>query len=109
MLLLLGSPLSTDFPEDYPLTDEYIDIRQEDLASSMCTCTDYVNENGVGNCTGEGEKRFNNEPVCYVSLPSNCPDIKISTTDGGKFLSAMACKTTNYLLNSINPRILGEA
>ena len=97
IVLLLGSPLNTGNREE---------------VVSACTCTDYVNKNGVGNCK-KGETRFNNEDVCYVSLPSTCPDLKKSQTDSSKFLSAVACQTrsdkTNSFLGWINPRISGSA
>ena len=105
--------MDTDTPDKYPLGDEYINIHQnndddEDInirpGNDDCTCIDYVNKNGVGNCQGKGEKRFHNVHVCYVSLPSNCPDLKISKTDANKFLSAVACNTNkkrNFHPNSV--------
>ena len=69
----------------------YIDLRQE---ANSCTCIDHLNKNGIGNCR-TGEKRFPNEVVCYVALPSSCPDLKKSNTDKGKFLSAFPCKNHN--------------
>ena len=69
----------------------YIDLRQEAIS---CTCIDHLNKNGIGNCQ-TGEKRFPNEVVCYVALPSSCPDLKKSNTDKGKFLSALPCKNHN--------------
>lgn len=94
------SLLPTDVDDDYDVKDEFIDIRQDTFP---CTCIAHVNKYGVGNCK-MGEKRFNNENVCYVSLPSSCSDLKNSNTDAGKFLSAVACETnrkSNDLPNSI--------
>ena len=61
---------------------------------------DFVNKNGIGNCQ-MGEKRFYNRNVCYVSLPSSCPDLKNSSTDAGKFLSAIACQKSNVETNDL--------
>jgi len=55
-----------------------------------CICTKLVNEEGFGNCN----KRFlplGNRTVCYVSMPSNCPDLFSSETIPGRKLSAQAC------------------
>jgi len=78
----------TDGEHLHQLDDDVIDIQ---LNTSPCACIDFVNKNGIGNCQ-MGEKRFYNENVCYVSLPSSCPDLKNSSTDAGKFLSAIACQ-----------------
>ena len=55
-----------------------------------CSCTEYLNQNGVGRCQtntwGHGN-RYN----CYVRLPSNCTDLVNSSTDPGEKLSAEAC------------------
>ena len=56
-----------------------------------CTCSDYINESGFGNCT----KLFSplrNQKVCYVNLPSSCSDEVDSRTNPGKKLSAEACQ-----------------
>ena len=82
--------------------DDFIDTRP---TTFPCTCIDYVNKNGVGNCTKNWrENRFDGKNVCYVALPSSCEDLKNSNTDAGKFLSAVACQQnekTNHLPNSI--------
>ena len=73
--------------------DDIIDTRPDIFP---CTCIEYINKNGVGNCTKSWqENRFNNQNVCYVALPSSCPDLKNSRTDAGKFLSAVACHGSN--------------
>jgi hypothetical protein len=97
-LLLLGTPTVSDDRYEYPLMDDIIDTRP---TTFPCTCIDYVNKNGVGNCTQNWrENRFDGENVCYVALPSSCGDLKNSRTDAGKFLSAVACQQnekTNHL------------
>ena len=107
----IGTPfLITHLNEDSDDGKDYIDIRQETITADdleddkdyielrqeaiTCTCIDYLNKNGIGNCQ-TGEKRFPNEVVCYVALPSSCPDLKKSNTDKGKFLSAFPCKNYN--------------
>ena len=107
----IGTPLlNTHINEDSDDGKDYIDIRQETISADDwednkghidtlqetfgCTCIDHLNKNGIGNCQA-GEKRFQNEIVCYVALPSSCPDLKKSNTDKGKFLSALPCKNHN--------------
>ena len=102
--------LNTHVADDLEDDQDYIDIRQETITADdleddkeyndlrqeaiSCTCIDYLNKNGIGNCQTV-EKRFPNEVVCYVALPSSCPDLKKSNTDKGKFLSALPCKHDN--------------
>jgi len=56
-----------------------------------CSCTDYVNKNGYGQCKKSHPKQFYNEVSCYVNLPTTCTDIIQSRTDRGKWLSHEAC------------------
>ena len=57
-----------------------------------CKCKDLVNRNRVGNCQGRKPSQFNGQHfTCYVHLPSNCSDLKSSTTNPGEKLSAEAC------------------
>jgi len=56
-----------------------------------CSCTDYVNKNGFGQCKKSHPKQFYNEVSCYVNLPTTCTDIIQSRTDRGKWLSHEAC------------------
>ena len=58
-----------------------------------CSCTNYVNKYGFGNCTILDLKphKFHGKKVCYVDPPSNCPDLRGSVTNKGKKLSAIAC------------------
>ena len=98
-LHFLGSPLLTDVENDRQVKDEDA-VTQQD--TKQCKCTTYVNKYGVGNCE-MNEKRFEkNENVCYVSLPSSCPDLKKSNTDAGKFLSAVACRTNEKINDHLN-------
>ena len=107
----IGTPLlNTHLNQDLDDNKDDIDIRQGTISADNlegnkdhidtlqetfgCTCIDHLNKNGIGNCQA-GEKRFQNEIVCYVALPSSCPDLKKSNTDKGKFLSALPCKNHN--------------
>ena len=57
-----------------------------------CKCKDLVNRNRVGNCQGRKPSQFNGQHfTCYVHLPSNCSDLKSSTTNPGEKFSAEAC------------------
>ena len=58
-----------------------------------CSCTNYINKYGFGNCTVLDLKphKFHGKKVCYVDPPSNCPDLRGSVTNKGKQLSAIAC------------------
>ena len=62
---------------------------------ASCTCTDFVNSGGGGNCQ-EGQlspaSKHNGQVFCYVQQPSNCPDLAESTFGGGTQYSAEACK-----------------
>jgi len=87
----------TDEEPLHQLGNDVIDIKTN---TAPCTCIDFVNKNGVGDCQ-MGENRFDNKNVCYVALPSSCPDLKNSRTDAGKFLSAFACQENNIETNDL--------
>ena len=57
-----------------------------------CTCSDYKYK-GYGNC----EKDYNEGKMCYVHLPTTCPDALDSNFVPGKKISWKAC--TNYCGN----------
>merc|ERR1712165_335574 len=59
-----------------------------------CSCTDYVNRNGVGQCKKSSRFQFDNKVSCYVNLPTTCTDKIPSTTDRDKWLSHEACQST---------------
>ena len=56
------------------------------LVLGDCSCSEYVNEDGYGNCQSVAYK-----PFCYVNQPSTCKDIKKSSTLGLQF-SYAACE-----------------
>ena len=52
-----------------------------------CTCNDFVDENGYGNCL----KEINGKNICYVNQPSSCNDLEYSNSAPEKKISAEAC------------------
>ena len=62
-----------------------------DNVIARCECTNYVSNSGFGNC----EKDFGGKgPICYVTQPSNCKDVRgsVSERDKGKQFSWEACQ-----------------
>ena len=59
-----------------------------------CSCSDYINENGIGNCT-KRISLFNWKYICYVNQPSSCSDLMDSGTNVGKQISGEACGHKN--------------
>ena len=59
-----------------------------------CRCNGFVNSNGFGACQKRDEN-FNGGFSCFVDQPSTCKDLKNSTTDPVKQLSASACEDKN--------------
>ena len=55
-----------------------------------CTCKDYINRHGYGNCQTPS-KHPSNQPICYVLLPSSCKDLKMSRTNPLMYYSSEAC------------------
>ena len=64
------------------------------ITISGCTCMDYINKNGYGNCKKQSTN-LGGKFTCYVNQPSSCTDRKDSGTDPGKQYSAEACKEQN--------------
>ena len=57
-----------------------------------CSCKDLINKDNVGNCKGRKPIQFKQADfACYVVQPSNCSDLKNSTTNPGEKLSVEAC------------------
>ena len=46
-----------------------------------CTCSDFVKDNGYGNC----QKLLLGHPICYVNEPSNCTDLYADASAGRNF------------------------
>ena len=65
-----------------------------------CTCTDYVDRKGFGNCQrksmSKGQYPFAGKVSCYVNLPSSCPDLISSRVNDREYpdkkISAEACR-----------------
>ena len=53
--------------------------------------TNFMNKKGFGNCK-KISRTFGYKPSCYVLQPSNCDDIRNSSANLGKQMSASACK-----------------
>ena len=76
----------------------YADVYFPMFILVTCSCKDFVNDSGIGNCRAK-EDRFD-AVVCYVNQPSNCGDVVGSNTNGGELLSAEACRKEGiYLWN----------
>ena len=61
---------------------------------ASCTCKDFINENGSGNCA-KPVSSYGNKLVCYVNQPSSCGDLRGSGTNPGEKTSAEACPQGN--------------
>ena len=58
------------------------------LVFTNCSCNEYVNADGYGNC----QKTIGGKGLaCYVNQPSTCQDLVNSATDNGKQYSWEAC------------------
>ena len=60
-------------------------------AIGNCSCYDFVDTNGYGNCE-KGHINKNNLTVCYVHQPTNCPDVLDSSAFPGRQISSYACR-----------------
>ena len=59
-----------------------------------CSCDDYIDSNGYGNCQ-KPHPDTNNLVVCYVKYPSNCSDAKdisVIRPRSQRQISTYACK-----------------
>jgi len=59
-----------------------------------CSCLDYININGYGNC-GKPYKKNIKMFSCYVLEPSTCEDVRNSSTDAGLRFSFIACENNS--------------
>ena len=59
--------------------------------ATSCNCISFITDQGYGDCI-KLVAALGNKPACYVSEPSNCPDLLRSRKDPGKQLSAVACE-----------------
>ena len=55
-----------------------------------CTCKEFIGTDGFGNCKKEHPT---GKPLCYVTLPSSCSDLRDSGSNPGEKWSFEACKT----------------
>ena len=56
-----------------------------------CTKNESLNGDEIGNCKTKSWAFKYGKKWCYVDLPSNCTDLKNSTSDPKKKYSAQAC------------------
>ena len=66
-----------------------------------CSCTDFVNDAGFGNCNGHSKFSKVSFRACFVKLPSNCADLVDSDSNPGKKISAQACKERKRKLSTL--------
>ena len=66
-----------------------------------CSCTDFVNDAGFGNCNGHSKFSKISFRACFVKLPSNCADLVDSDSNPGKKISAQACKERKRKLSTL--------
>ena len=66
-----------------------------------CTCTDFVNSSGQGNCQTSNTTK-SDDKLCYVMRPSNCPDLKNSSLFQDKQISREACELNNQHFSLTN-------
>ena len=55
-----------------------------------CTCYDFVDEDGYGNCL-KGHPNKNGLLVCYVKQPTSCNDTIDNLSLPGREISSLAC------------------
>ena len=59
-----------------------------------CDCNEFVDENGIGACQKRDES-FNGKFSCFVDQPNACKDVRNSTTNPERQVSANACEDKN--------------
>ena len=59
-------------------------------SARSCTCRDFVDKSGFGNCVKKSSSSASGKPlpVCYVKSPSNCTDLKNVDQDIGSLLGS---------------------
>ena len=79
----------------YCIENNVKEIVQQRTRAADCSCTDYVDGYGFGNCQKiQGEGRPGQDgPGCYVNEPSNCPDNAWFQTTGKNY-SWEACRNS---------------
>ena len=56
-----------------------------------CECIDFVNSSGQGNCQNSNTNK-SEDKLCYVRIPSECPDVQNSSLFHDKQISWRACE-----------------
>ena len=57
-----------------------------------CECIDFINVFGQGNCQKSNITTRSDTNLCYVKVPSLCPDVKNSSLFFDKQISRKACE-----------------
>ena len=67
-------------------------ILQYSFTDLPCSCKNFVNANGYGNCQKVVPRGpLKGRPICYVVQPSGCSDLRGSKNNTGELVSAEAC------------------
>jgi len=67
--------------------------KRKELQDAFCTCKDFINDSGYGNCfKRSGHSIHGGKVVCYVEQPSTCNDLIHSKANPGEKVSAKACE-----------------
>ena len=75
-----------------------VEFQFEYILGSFCSCKDFVNDGGFGNCfKRSGHSKHGGNVVCYVEQPSTCSDLIESKANPGEKVSAEACKLKGKL------------
>ena len=56
-----------------------------------CECIDFVDSSGQGNCQNSNTNK-SEDRLCYVRVPSECPDVQNSSLFHDKQISWRACE-----------------
>ena len=56
-----------------------------------CECIDFVNSSGQGNCQNSNTNKSEGR-LCYVRIPSECPDVRNSSLFHDEQISWRACE-----------------
>ena len=59
---------------------------------ATCSCIEYEDNDGFGNCKKPMETYDKKNPVCYVKVPSSCNDL---VQKDSKYFSWEACRLEN--------------
>jgi len=70
--------------------------------STGCSCTDFINSHGYGQCKKSEPSILGGSMFCYVDFPSSCTDLLESGTNPGVWYSAQPCQIKSDLDEMLN-------